>query len=88
MVGSGTEDDIFLHPVALVWSKMTKAPRDLNTLLTNRCQSGLGVYALTDGAGINRDGVIAATGEYIDGLGGVHTSAFKLVPAPVANAEQ
>lgn len=66
--------------VALVWHRLHRAPRDLNQA------SNCGVYRLTSASGINRDGVIAATGEYVDGLGGLHYGAFKLVPVSPAAA--
>ncbi len=72
--------------VALVWPGLNRAPRDLNMLLTNRCESGAGNYQLTRASAVNRDGVIAAIGTYIDALGGVHYGAFKLVPVPANTA--
>lgn len=84
VVGTGDDDVGTVRQAALVWPSLNRAPRDLNTLLTNRCQTGGGVYHLNYATGINGDGAISVTGEYIDGLGGVHYGAFKLVP--VTNA--
>lgn len=85
VVGRGSPDANYVKSLALVWPGLHHKPRDLNKLLTNRCKSGAGTYVLTNAAGINRDGVIAATGDYVDGSGNRHFAAFKLVPVP-ANA--
>lgn len=84
VVGSGAADDGAFSDVALVWPHLDRAPQDLNKLLNKGC----GSFKLTHASGINRDGVIAATGVYVDGMGGVHYGPFKLVPVPAADAAQ
>ena len=80
VVGVGWKEDVPFGDVALVWPRLNAAPRDLNTLLTPSCQVVLDSYKLIRASGINRDGAIAATGQYLDPLGGVHYGPFKLVP--------
>jgi probable HAF family extracellular repeat protein len=86
VVGSGAVDDSFQHRVALVWPGLNRAPKDLNKLLTPACQLAMGSFRLIRASDINRNGAIAATGEYFDGMGGLHYGAFKLVPVTVSTA--
>ena len=82
VVGRGTSDVNYVSRLALVWPSLNHAPRDLNKVLTNRCKSGGNTYLLTGAMDINRDGVIAVTGEYVDASDDRHFAAFKLVPVP------
>jgi probable HAF family extracellular repeat protein len=72
--------------MAVVWPGLNRAPRDLNTLLMGGCEWRGIAYRLTLASGINRDGVIAANGEYIGWDGGPRFAAFKLVPVPANTA--